>query len=551
MDNHDIVSRFEHLESERKGSVEQIWDEVERYVLPLRSDFYSDLSDESSVDWDRRDIYDSTAVYSCSSLAASIQGNLVSMGQRWFELTFRRDDLNEDNTAKEWLEETSNRIYRALDEANFDVEIAESFIDLVGYGSTIVTEEVDDDGKLIFSTIPIRECYFEEDHNKQVYRVYRYLSWTPVQILSKFGEKGTPEDIKERAESPSGSTETEKVIFCIYPRKVSTKIDTGKPIPPEKRPFGFKYILKSTAEILGDEGGYYEMPAFVARWLKTAGSKWGHSPSIMALADIRTLNQLKEATLEAAGKAIDPAVLAEDQSIIGDLDLERGGLTIVNDIDGLRPFESGSKFDVSNLEINMLTNAIRSCYLQDKLELKESPAMTATEVNVRYELMQKLLGPVYGRIKTDLLDPLIQRTFNILYRNGELPEVPENLNESDLDVEYTGPLALAQRAQSAQAITQFLSETSQLAQMFPEILDIIDVDTAVREVAIKRGVPAKVLRPQEEVDQKRKAMQQQQQMQEQMAMMQQGGDAAQSIGKGVTELQAAGEQQGLQAVGGE
>jgi len=537
MKNEDIVTRFDHLWTERKGAVEGVWDQIERFVLPLRSDFYAILTSENEVDWDRREIYDSTAIGACQSLAASIQGNLVSMGQRWFNLKFRDDKLAEDDAAMEWLDEVANRIYRALDEANFDVEIAEAFLDLVGYGTTVITEEVDEDGKLLFAAIPIRECYFEEDHEKQVYRVYRLLQWTPVQIVSKFGDD-VSEDIKKMADAPNGSTLKKPVIFVIYPRDIAKNVDTGKPIPDKKRPWGYKYIFKDTSELLGKEGGYYEMPAFVARWRKTAGSKWGHSPSTIALADILTLNQIKEATLEAAGKAIDPANLTEDGTIIGDLDLERGGLTVVTDIDALKVYESGSKFDVSNLEINLLTTSIREYFFVDKLELKESPAMTATEVNVRYELMQRLLGPVYGRIKTDLLDPLIQRTFNILYRSDQLPAIPESVTAADLDVEYSGPLALAQKSQIAESITRWMGEIAQLADIYPEALDLVDVDAAIREVASLRGVPAKAIKSQEQVDEAREERQQQQEQAQQMQMAQGAGEAMQSLGDGAQALQA-------------
>ena len=283
MKNEEICKRFELLESERQGSVEQIWDLVERFVVPLRGDFYTTLTDEGEVDWHRREIYDSTAVFACQSLAASLQGNLTSPSQRWFELKFRDDELNEDDAAKTWLDDCTNKIYNALSETNFDIEIAEAYLDIVAFGTSVLTEEMDEEsGRLNFSAVPVREIYFEEDHRKQVKRLYRKLQWTPVQIQSKFGDD-LPDFVKEKLEDPSSSTEKLEIVFCIYPRPVPNDLDTSKPIAPKSRPFGYKYVLKSTKDTLGEEGGYYEMPAFVARWAKTAGSRWGHSPSITCL----------------------------------------------------------------------------------------------------------------------------------------------------------------------------------------------------------------------------------------------------------------------------
>jgi len=538
MDNADIIKRFEALEGERKGSVEGIWDEIEKFVLPLRGDFYSTLNSEGEVDWRRREIYDSTAVFACQSLAASLQGNLTSPSQKWFDLRFRDDELNENDAAMEWLEDCSDRVYQALNESNFDIEIAEAYLDLTGFGTSTLTEEVDEDGKLLFSAVPVREGFFEESHKKQVYRFYRRLQWTATQIISKFGEEKVPEKIRKLADTPDGSTQTQTIIFCIYPRDVPADLDVTKPIAEKSRPFGYKYVLKVGQETLGEEGGYYEMPSFVSRWRKTAGSRWGHSPATVALADILMLNQVKEATIEAAGKAIDPASLVLESALLSDLDLQRGGRTVVNDIDGVRPYESGTQFDVANMEISMLVDSIRKAFFQDQLELKESPAMTATEVNVRYELMQRLLGPTLGRLKTDLLDPLIQRSFNILYRAGMLKEMPRELTAAPLDIEYNGPLPRAQQSDTAMAIERWLMGLGEMAQVFPEALDLVDVDKAVRTIATLRGVPAKALRSDEEIAQKRNQRNEEMQMAKTLQAAQGAGDAMKAVGDGAQSLTA-------------
>jgi len=539
MKNGEIIQRYDALYSERKGNVESIWELIERFVLPLRGEFYSTLNSEGELDWHRRDIYDSTAIFACQSLAASLHGNLTSPGQTWFELRFRDEELNEADEPKEWLDSVTKIIYNAVNESNFDIEIAEAYLDLVGFGTSVLIEELDEEtGMLNFSAIPVREIYFEEDDKKQVAKLYRRLQWTPLQIISKFGEKNVPDRINKLAEDPSSSTTREDVIFALYPRKTSKDIDTGKPLAPKVRPVGYKYVLKNGQETLGEEGGFYEMPAFVARWRKSAGSRWGHSPATIALADILTLNQIKEATLEAAGKAIDPANLAEAGNIIGDMELDKGGLTIVTDINGLKPYESGSKFDISNLEIGMLTESIRKAFFQDQLELKDSPAMTATEANIRYELMQRLLGPTFGRVKTDMLDPLIQRAFNILFRGGLLPEVPQGLEEADIDISYSGPLARSQKYDAAATVQEFIMQIAQMAEIFPDAMDILDVDGAVRAIANARGVPAKALKGDAEIEEIRKARAEQQQAAQQTQQAQEMGAAMENVGKGGEALAA-------------
>ena len=184
----------------------------------------------------------------------------------------------------------------------------------------------------------------------------------------------------------------------------------------------------------------------------------------------------------------------------------------------------------------MLVDSIRNAFFQNQLELKESPAMTATEVNVRYELMQRLLGPTLGRLKTDLLNPLVQRSFNILYRAGQLEEMPQELSAAPLDIEYNGPLPRAQQSDTAMAIEQWLMGLGQMAQIFPEALDLADTDEAVRAIATLRGVPAKVLRSEQEIAERRGKRQQEMEMAKTIQAAQGAGDAMKSVGEGAQAL---------------
>lgn len=554
MDNKNIIKRFEAVELERRGSVEQLWDLIERFVLPFRGDFYQTLNSEHEVDWHRRDIYDSTAVFAVQSLAASLQSNLTNPSMSWFTLMFRDEELKDSDAASEWLEKCSRLIFEALQDSNFNIEIAEMYIDLVGFGTTVLTEENEDDliwKGLNFQALPIREIFFEEDHNKGVHILYRRLQMTAVQMVTKWGKEGVPDEVNTWAKGAQGATEKHTVIFCIYPRDNKKDADVSKPLAPKQRPFGFKYVLKTGHTTLGEEGGYYEMPAFVGRWRKVAGSRWGHSPASVALADILTTNQLVEATLEAAGKNVDPTTLANETALIGDLDLDRGSLNIVNDIEGIRIHEAGSRFDTSFIQLDRLQEAIRKAFYMDQLELKESPAMTATEVNVRREMIQRLIGPTLGRLQTDILDPLVQRSFNIMFRAGQLPEPPEGITITEMDIEYTGPLPRAQKMEEAQAIDRWLMGLAEKAEFFPEALDLVDLDKAERHKAKLLGVPSLAMKSKAEIEEVREARKKQEQLMQAAASLQAGGEAAQSVGAGATAVGADPQQVMREVIGGQ
>lgn len=502
-----IIRRYQALDGQRQ-LVEQTWDLIEKFIGPIRGGkFFQDNVGELSVDWRRgRDVFDNTAMVAADILASAVHSALTSPALQWFGLRFRSDQLNEYNEAKVWLEACAEEIYQALADSNFNTEINETYLDLVTYGSSILVEEEDDKqyrnpkgGDLLFSSVPIRECFFEAGADGRPVKLYRCYEWTPIQIIDKFGDK-TPEDIKQRAANAATADVREKVIFCVW-RRENVNEYAVRLMAPKLRPYGCLYVLERGCVPLSEESGYYEMPAFFVRWKKSSGSQWGHGPGTLALSDVMTINQLIELVLKAAGKVVDPATLVNERNLLSDLDLDASGVTVARDINGIQAYESKARFDVSSMQVADLRQKINRTFLVDQLELKESPAMTATEVQVRYELMQRLLGPTLGRLQADLLDPLIERTFRILWRAGKLPAMPEKLAmmRPQLDVEYTGPLARAQRVDRVASMERWMAQIGQLSQVFPEIRDLANPDRMARESARLLGVPTKVLNSQDEV----------------------------------------------------
>ena len=138
-------------------------------------------------------------------------------------------------------------------------------------------------------------------------------------------------------------------------------------------------------------GGYNEFPYLVPRWSKATGEIFGRSPSYNALPDIKTLNKAVEIGLKAWAKAIDPPLLVTDDGVIGRVRMTPAGITVVRSDTAIKPLQIGSNWQITDLKENQLRTAIRQAYYSDQLQLQEGPQMTATEVQVRYELMQKII----------------------------------------------------------------------------------------------------------------------------------------------------------------
>jgi len=548
MDAAAICKRVEQL-SDSRNVVESTWDLIEKYIAPYRGGFFRDERSEDSIEWRRPWIYDSTAVMSSQHLASSLHNGITSAVAQWFTLQFRQKKLNDNVEAKRWLDECTMKVWREIQDGNFSSEINECYQDLVNYGTCILTEEEIGDGikweGFVFRSIPVKEMYFECDSENNVMNLYRHMQWTLGQLVDKFGKEALPHDMQAAYESESYNPDTKfDIVFCIYRRDNKYKRGKiyNKRIAEKERPYGYKYVLKECREQIGKEGGYHEMPAFVGRWRKTNSSMWGNSPAMVALSDTMTLNRLIELGLYAAEKAIDPPTLTTQRGLIGDLDLNAGGLTVVRDLKELAPFESKARFDVQQKEIERLQGNIKECFFINQLMLPPmggTPA-TATEINVRLAQLERLMGATITRI-ADLLDMVLKRTFYGMYRMGQMPDLPDVLKQenAELDIQYMGAMFKTQEASAMQNIERWAAMVGQLGQIHPEVLDIPDWDAMVRETARMLGVPATLEALQADIDAKRKDRDAKTQAMDAANIRGAQGDAMQAMGKGAQDMSGA------------
>lgn len=531
----EIKRRFDSLVSDRT-SIENTWDIIEKFIMPYRGDFFQKNPTENSVEWGNRDVYDCTAIMAAQNLASALQGSITPSSIKWFELSFEDSKLNLDLEVMRWLEQSGKACFQALQDSNFNREANETYLDIVGFGSSVIVEEaeneVDWDG-LNFQSVPIRECYFEEDSKGGVYNFYRNLKYTPVQLLDKFGKEGIPKNILEMA-ADSGQVNTKlDIIFCIFRRK-GVKNDKF-PATIEQREFGSKYILVKESVQLGKEGGYYEMPAFVPRWRRTNNSKWGHSPSMFALGDVLTLNELVQLILKSLEKVVNPTTLTTERGLLSDLDLASGGVSVVRNIDDVKAYESKARFDVAELNREKLQDQINRAFYVDQFSLKQTPAMTAAEVHARMELMNRLIGPTLSRLQNDFLDPLIQRTFNILLRANQLPPIPEKLQkevkERGIKISYVSPLYRAQLSDHIGAVQQWLTILGAMSEVpgFQDILDIPNADEIARGTGQMLGVPLVMVNSIDETKRARTQRKQAEQRQQTLQAIETLGSASKDI----------------------
>jgi len=509
------VKKRQSIMASARGTWEDHWQEILDYVMPRKAD----ITFVRSRGEKRTEVlFDSTAITANTLLSASLQGTLTSPSLSWFSLKLRSRELNEDREVQLWLEDTAQRMYEAFNDSNFNTEVHEMYLDLtsIGTGCLFVEEanEGFEEGGIHFNTLHISEYYIGESVNGMVDTVYRKYKISARQAVQEFGEENVGEKILEAARQ-----KPEKEFTFIHAVEPSVDYERGTGQKNTKLKFHSCHVCEEDKMVVRT-GGYNEFPYLVPRWSKATGETYGRSPSYNALPDIKTLNKAVEIGLKAWAKAIDPPLLVQDDGVIGRVRTTPAGITVVRNDGAIKPLQIGNNWQITDMKEGQLRTAIRQAYYSDQLQLQDGPQMTATEVQVRYELMQRLLGPTLGRFQSEFLNPLIERSFGIMLRAGALMQPPEIIQDTKMDIEYVGPLARSQRMEEANAIDRLYQLAMNIAQIDPAIMDNINHDEAIRMRAKLLGVPNSVLNGKDEVEEKRKA-QQAAQAQQQAAMAQQ------------------------------
>jgi hypothetical protein len=246
------------------------------------------------------------------------------------------------------------------------------------------------------------------------------------------------------------------------------------------------------------------MPHLVARFYKAPGEKYGRCPGTESLPDAKMLNEMMKTTIRAAQRVVDPPLLVPDDGMLGPVNTVPGGINYfraggIAD-DRITPFRTGADIGISLEMMEEVRARISKTFFLDQFQLGVGPAMTATEVIQRTEERLRLLGPVLGRLQTEVLGPLIERVYGILDRAGRIPPAPDQVQGVPLSIEYESPIAKSQQQLEANSILRLTEIMLPYIDRDPTILDRLDGDFAFLHVGRMFNVNPKTFRGDDEVD---------------------------------------------------
>ena len=386
--------------------------------------------------------------------------------------------------------------------ARFHPQIHELYLELVAYGTSgLFVEDVPGTG-VLYSSRPLSEMFVSENAQGIIDTVYRLFRFTARQAVDAWGDlapDGAQKDLKK------GDTETKrKYLHMAKPASSPTPL----PFRPSGFPIESAFIDFDAKEIISS-GGYNEMPYMIPRWEKDSDETHGRSPGIVSLADAKMLSEMKKTLLQSGQLKVSPPIMVDEDGVETTLDMRPRGRNIVRGGTGLnppiQPIEMGGDLGWGDWLVRDTRQQVQDAFHFELLQIIRDPRMTATQVIELSTNIQRLLAPVLGRFQTELLEPMLERTFNIKLRNGDFLPPPAILAGQKIQIEYVSPVARAQRAADSDAIIELFTVGANFAQVDPDILNVLDGEAGLRIIAKNKGTPVAALRSRVEVEQRRQA----------------------------------------------
>lgn len=512
-----------HRMDDERGTFKTHWQDVANYGFPDRSDY---ITTKTPGQKRMSYVYDSTPLMALDQFAAGMHSRLTSSSSQWFYMLTEDDRINIGDDARSWLEDAGAAMYRLFNSPrhNFASQSYELYMDEGSIGTAVMAVLDSARSSVLFSTRHLKECCIALNEEDRVDVLMRNWPWTAKQAVDQWTLDGLKRAGAEKVLKAYADNDTSpkfNFIHDVRPRRKRNP-DRGDAL---HMAFESVYIgVQDSCEI--SVGGFPEFPYLVPRFSKLTGETYGRGPMMLALPDIKMLNELTKLVVKSAQKIIDPPLQVPDDGFLVPVRTVPGALNYyrATSQNTIKPIETHGQVQLGIELINALRQQIlKAMYVEWMIMPSDpkDPASTGKGVTATYVLQQRddkmlFLAPMLARLQAEFLGPLIDRVFAILWRqskarrfnqdpaNGPVAPFrlpPPSLSGVPLRVEYVSPIAVAQKAAQMDGVTRLMQLQAQMRQMDPQGALFIDPEFIMRLAQRDWNAPAGTVKSPERLQQ--------------------------------------------------
>lgn len=478
-----ILERY-GMARNRKSQSDNLRLEAGKYAWPPAQDQVRN-SQQSEGQLRTERLYDSTALMAAYRMTSGIFSYLMPVGAKWFEFVAQEPELNQDEVMQGWLSKATAQTHKEIWRSNFQREMFMTIRSMIVFGTGVISVEKIEK-EIIFRAHHIGFMFFDDNSRGEIDTVYRQIFYTVRQAMQEFGEENLGKAAQKAIKAKKWDEKFE-YVHVTAPNKDfdKTKIDaTSKKIKSLYINVQEKNIVK--------QGGFDQLPYLIARFALIPGEIMGRGPTIEGLPEIKMLNRMKRTFLEAAEKAVNPPLVAEDDGVVGQPVTSAGGMIFMRP-GAMEPhaLQTGANIQLNAEVIAGQIQLVKEIHFNDLFSaLAQHRNMTATEVVERVEEKIVHLAPAVTSLQKEIFSPLIVRVLKLLIGMKRVEEPPQDF---DMDVVYQGRLALAMSNMQTNAIESTLAKWAPYGEA-SQVFDNVDWDTSFRTSWLNSGAPAEGLK---------------------------------------------------------
>jgi hypothetical protein len=534
----DSIIKMQQVMASDRVQWEQVWRDCVNVALPTASHLYDyggtgAVSRSAATDMTGlanapksvqrgRELYNSTAAWATDRLTAGMESLITPRAQKWHALQLDDPFAPEpSDLEEEWLDYLRDYLFGARYDAkaNFSLANQKALKNTVVLGTGVVYSEENlgrrgvDPVKVPFfyRSVPLIESYLSIDAFDDVDKVIRVCEWSARAAVAYFEAVGgtVSAKLREKANDPSQADKPVAIMHAVMPREEAGEFKDKR----RDSPFASFWIEVDTKHLI-KPSGYFSFPYSVTWWDQTDGSAYGQSPVMQMLADIKTLQVMTKASIQAAQQAVKPplatmAGVYRERPNLNSGAINPGYLTD-SGVLKIQPIVTNQNPTMAERIIDKTQMSVQTgLYVTLFQILVDNPQMSATEALIRANEKGELLGPAGAKIEGGIAQR-IDREIDIIGRKGAFDQQsplapPPSMIGRNVGVKFTGPLARLRRVQELQGVDTVLGIATNIAQYDPSVLDRIDLDESLeigREIS---GAPRKMFRTDEEVAARREA----------------------------------------------
>jgi len=435
-----------------------------------------------------RHIYDSTAIIGAQQFSNRIQGSMMPAWSQWMEFV-AGDEIDEKEAveANQLLEQITKKFFAILNHSNFYTELAPSLIDLsIGTGAILIEEnEFGKTDPIRFTNVPLAELYPEKPAAGAIDSVWRKQQMKPEHIKRVWPQAKLTPKLEEMAQKPDAKEIT---------------IWNGQCYNPETSMYDHKVVYLAENEILFEQS-FKTKRLIVFRWHVTPGEVFGRGPVIQMLPDIRTANIIREYMLRNAAIQMSGIYTGVSDGIFNPHTVRIAPGSIIpvasnsNQNPSLTPLTPSGNIGLGDAMLEQTQTIIRKALFADPMGELTDPVRSATEMMIRQQEMLKDAGASFGRLKTELIEPLTAAVMDILSGLGQVPEL--KIDGKEVTIRQQSPLAKSEALEDFQNIQVWKGDLASF--MPPEaIMGSVKIEDYPKITAEKLGVPPELIRSEAE-----------------------------------------------------